>query len=264
MGVKTKITLDVLNKLFPSYNFNKLTPTNSGIIDTTYIVYNDKNSYILKKYERDIKDKIDRDTKLLKLLKSSGLNVSTCRESKDSWYIYERLQGNEVRVVKSFHIQELARFLAKFHSITYDKNTVQGFSEKDEILKALKFTKHNFYTHYKKLEFLKNYKQKNDAFIHGDIFKDNTLFNGDKLAVFDFIDGFYGSFYFDVAVVLVAFEAKNHKPYFINLFLNTYNQNAPKKLNKKELLYSLDVASCFYALKRIYNYKNTKKAKELL
>jgi len=264
MGVKTSITLKEVNLLFPSYDFTKLIPTKTGIIDTTYIVYTQTQSYILKKYERDIKEKIKQDIELLILLKSNGLNVSTCRDSFESWYIYERLQGAEVSVIKTFHIQELARFLAKFHSITYDKNTPQGFSEKDEILKALEFTKHNFYSHYKKLEFLKNYQQKNDGFIHGDIFKDNTLFHEDKLAVFDFIDGFYGSFYFDAAVVLVAFGAKKHKPYFTNLFLNTYNQNAPKKLKKEKLIYNLHIASSFYALKRVYNYKNTKKAKELL
>jgi len=39
MGVTTSIFLGELNKLFPSYNFVKLIPTTSGIIDTTYIVY---------------------------------------------------------------------------------------------------------------------------------------------------------------------------------------------------------------------------------
>jgi len=264
MGVKTHICLEKLNSLFNSYNFTKIIPTTSGIIDTTYILQTNSKSYILKKYERDIEEKISQDIKLLNRLKSSGLNVSTCRDKKDGWYIYEKVQGSQPEVIKTFHIQELARFLAKFHSTTYDKNTPQGFMEKSDILKALKFTKNNFYAHYKKLEFLKDYNCKNDGFIHSDIFKDNTLFDGYKLGVFDFIDGFYGSFYFDVAVALVAFDAKKHKNYFVNLFLNTYNQNAPKKLNKKELLYSMDVASCFYALKRIYNYKNTKKAKELL
>ena len=264
MGVKTEITLDELKKLFDSYNFTKLTPTNSGIIDTTYVVFTQDESYILKKYERDIDERIKQDSKLLKHLKSNNLNVSTCRDSADSWYIYERLKGSEPRVIKSFHIQELARFLAKFHNLTYNKNTPQGFFEKDEITKALNFTKKHFFYYYKKLEFLKKYQQKNDGFIHGDIFKDNTVFEGSKLGVFDFIDGFFGSFYFDVAVALVAFDANKHKNYFINLFLNTYNQKAVKKLNKKELLNSLHVASCFYATKRIYNYKNTLKAKELL
>ena len=264
MGVITQIKLDELNSIFTNYNFTKIIPTASGIIDTTYIVYTQDDSYILKKYERDIKEKINQDIKLLHLLKGNGLNVSTCRDEKDGWYIYERLKGTQPRVIKTFHIQELARFLAKFHSITNDKNTPQGFMEKDEILLALKFTKKNFYTYYKKLEFLKDYDYKNDGLIHGDIFKDNTLFDGTKLGVFDFIDSFYGSFYFDVAVALMAFDAKKHKNYFVNLFLNTYNQNAPKKLKKEKLIYNLHVASSFYSLKRIYAYKDTKKAKELL
>ena len=50
MGVITKITLKQVNALFKNYNFTKLTPTSSGIIDTTYIISTDKKSYILKKY----------------------------------------------------------------------------------------------------------------------------------------------------------------------------------------------------------------------
>jgi homoserine kinase type II len=264
MGVKTKISLDELNSIFSTYNFTKILPTSSGIIDTTYIVYTQDKSYILKKYERDIKDKIDSDTKLLQKLKSAGLNVPICVDRQAEWFIYEKLKGKEPRHIKTFHIQELARFLAKFHSITKDKNTPQTFLEMAEILKALSFTKSNFYHYYKKLQHLKNYQQKNDGFIHSDIFKDNTLFDGTKVGVFDFIDGFYGSFYFDVAVTLLAFDAKKHKNYFINLFLNAYNQKAPKKLKKEQLIYNLHVACSFYALKRIYNYKNTSKAKELL
>jgi len=262
MAVKTKITLHEVNKLFVSFNFIKLVPTTSGIVDTTYIAITKNREYILKKYERDIEDRIKKDTKLLKKLKNAGLNVPTLLESKNEWFLYEKLRGNEPKVVKIYHIQALARFLAKLHSITYDKT--KGYPQKDEISKALKFTKDNFFLYYKKLEFLKSYKPKNDGFIHGDIFKDNTVFDTHKLGIFDFIDGDNGSFYFDIAVALVSFDAKKHNFYFINLFLNTYNQHSPKKLNKEELLKHLHIASSFYALKRILSYKNTKKAKELL
>ena len=113
MGVITKITPKEVNKLFPSYNCVKLIPTSSGIIDTTYIMQTKTSSYILKKYERDIKEKIKQDIKLLKTLKDSGLNVPVCIDNVDDWYVYEKLQGKQVNVVKTFHIQELARFLAK-------------------------------------------------------------------------------------------------------------------------------------------------------
>jgi len=71
-------------------------------------------------------------------------------------------------------------------------------------------------------------------------------------------------FVFDMAVCLVAFDARKHSHYFINLFLNTYNQNAPKKIKKEELIKTMKIASEFYALLRIEKYKNPYKAKELL
>ena len=100
--------------------------------------------------------------------------------------------------------------------------------------------------------------------IHGDIFKDNTIFNGRKIGVIDFIDSSCGTFAFDVAVALVGFDARERDEYFINMFLIAYNQHAPKKLTKKRVKKKMKIASHFYALKRVYNYKNTLRAKELL
>ena len=73
MGVITKISLEELQQIFPHYSFIKITPTLSGIIDTTYIVENTQQSFILKKYERDIKTKIKKDIELLNLLHNKGL-----------------------------------------------------------------------------------------------------------------------------------------------------------------------------------------------
>ena len=66
-----------------------------------------------------------------------------------------------------------------------------------------------------------------------------------------------------MAVSLVGFGARKNN-YFINLFLKVYNQKAPIKLTKKEVLREIDMACGYYALKRINGYKNTKKAKGLL
>ena len=264
MGVVTKISLDELNALFDSYNFINIIPTTSGIIDTTYIVQTKTKSYILKRYERDIKQKIDEDTKLLKSLKSTGLNVSTCRDKKDDWYLYDKLKGTQPKSIQTFHIQSLARFLAKLHNHTKNSTCRDGIIDKNEIKELLKYVKSNFYSYYKKLSFLQDYKSKNDGLIHGDIFKDNTVFDGNKLGVFDFIDSACGSFTFDVAVVLLSFDAKKHSDYFINIFLNTYNQRAVKKLKKQEIIKYLHIAASFYALNRIHKYKNSSKAKELL
>ena len=90
------------------------------------------------------------------------------------------------------------------------------------------------------------------------------MFESKKIGVFDFIDSTCGSFCFDNAVALIGFGTKIDNNYFINLFLRTYNQRAPKKIDKDELINSMKTASSFYALKRIDKFKNTSKAKELI
>ena len=257
MGVITQITLLEAKELFPSFNISTLTATSSGIIDTTYLT----EQYILKKYEREID--VNADIKLLDML-SSSLSVGTYVAQNGEWFLYKRLKGFEPRTIQTYHIQALARFLAKFHTQTQYMKCNSLLIDNYDFKKILNFTKSNYYVYYKRLQSLQNYKPKNDGFIHGDIFKDNTVFDKDKIGVFDFIDGGCGEFVFDMAVCLVAFDAKKHSHYFINLFLNTYNQNAPKKIKKAELIQTMKIASEFYALLRIDKYKNPHKARELL
>ena len=264
MGVKTKLTLIELNNLFPLYNFISIVPTTSGIIDTTYIISTQYKSYILKKYERDISIKVKKDISLLRLLKSYGFNVSTCIDKKDEWFIYEKLIGSEPVNIQTYHIQSLARFLAKLHKSTVKIPCITNKKVENDVIKALKYTKYNFFRYYKILESLKYFSNNNNHFIHGDIFKDNTIFNGSKIGVIDFIDSSCGSFSFDIAVALIGFDIKKKNTYYINLFIKTYNQRALKKLNKQDIIKKMTIASKFYALKRIYKYKNTLKAKELL
>jgi homoserine kinase type II len=263
MGVKTEITLDELNRIFGSYKFTRLIPTSSGIIDTTYIVYSDETGYILKKYERDISECIESDIKLLKKLKDSGLNTPLFIEEKNGWHLYEKLQGSEPKNIKIYHIQAAARFLARFHTLTHKHKCDASVLDKDEIKSLLNYTKSNYFGYYKKLESLRKYTAKNEGLIHGDIFKDNTVFKKDKIGVFDFIDSGCGDFAFDAAVMLIGFDSKNRISY-INLFLNTYNSHAPRKISKNEILLNIKFASKLYALKRVHNHKSTTKAKELL
>ena len=262
MGVKTSISLAEVNKLFLNYSFISLIPTSSGVMDTTYIVSDDSHSYILKKYERDISKRIESDKKLLSELKHAKLNVPTCIAQGGEWYLYEKLKGSQAKIIKSYHIVALGRFLAKLHKHTYKKPCNFEFMQSYEIPKLLNYTKTNFYSYYKKLQFIESFEMKKDGFIHGDIFKDNTVFDGEKIGVFDFIDSGCGSFSFDCAVGLVGFGKTSE--FYINLFLRAYNQHAVKKLSKKELLLEIKIASRFYALLRINHHKNSKNIKELM
>lgn len=150
MGVITQISLDEANKLFASYNFIKITPTQNGVMDTTYIVENKNASFILKKYERDIPQKIADDTTLLKKLNDAQLNVPLCLDENEGWHLYTKLQGVHPKSVKSYHIQAVARFLAKLHSelSVYKCNQKKHIDE--EILEALHYCKKEHFSYFKK------------------------------------------------------------------------------------------------------------------
>ncbi len=257
MGVKSILSLKEAQSLFREYSLAQLIPTTDGIVDTTYIT----KSYILKKYERPILRQIQKNSLHLEQLHSSGLNISKLVAQSDEWYLYTRLEGKSPTTISYYHIQALARFMAKLHS---QKLPAQDeFIERYQVEKKLLVLKHESYFYYKKLAPLKDFQESHDGFIHGDIFKDNTVFNEEQIAVFDFIDGGLGSFAFDIAVALLSFNPKN-KSSHNRLFLSTYNQHAPKKIALKTLHEYRKIASLFYALVRISSGQNIARAKELL
>ena len=257
MGVKSFLSLEEAQALFPEYSLTQLTPTANGIVDTTYL----STQYILKKYERQIMQKIKEDTWRLERLHSSGLNVSKLIAQSNEWYLYKQLKGKIPTTIKYYHIQALARFMAKLHSQKLPAQ--EKFIEKYEVEKKLLTLKRNTYFYYKKLLHLKDFQESCDGFIHGDIFKDNTVFDEEKVAVFDFIDGGLGSYLFDIAVALLSFNPRD-KASLNRLFLSSYNQHAPKKIALKTLHKHREIASLFYALLRISSEQNIARVKELL
>ena len=257
MGIKRDMTLQEAEALFPAFHLNNLRKTENGTVDTTYLL----DGYILKYYEREIDKQIEEDTLRLELLKNAHLQVSTLLASQKGWHLYKRLEGRVPKTVSYYHIQALARFMAKLHN---QKLPAQDeFIERYQVEKKLLVLKHESYFYYKKLAPLKDFQESYDGFIHGDIFKDNTVFNGEQIAVFDFIDGGLGSFAFDIAVALLSFNPKN-KSSHNRLFLSTYNQHAPKKIALKTLHEYRKIASLFYALVRISSGQNIARVKELL
>ena len=192
-----------------------------------------------------------------------SLNVPTCIEENEGWYLYQKLEGKQPKNIELYHIQELARFMAKLHKKTKNYECALTFVENYDLNTMLLFVKRNYFSYYKKLQTLQNYKQKFEGFIHGDIFKDNTVFHKNKIGVFDFIDSGCGEFIFDISVALLSFNPKN-KTSFNTLFLKTYNQNSLKKITPRELQKTRKEAALFYALLRIDNSKNTSRAKELV
>ena len=256
MGIQTPLTLAEAQALFPTFEIESLLPTEDGVMDTTYLT----QKYVLKHYERDIEERIRSDRELLTLLSEKKFNTPRYLSSSKGWHLYSRLKGSLPQTTHYFHIQALARFLRELHSIRFKSE--QRFLEPQRLQKILNYTKEHHFYYYKKLHSLTHFSLKNEGFIHGDIFKDNTLFCGEKIAVFDFIDGGMGSFSFDIAVALLSFNPSKRQSY-LKLFLQTYNQKMRRKLQKHDIEKEIQNAAKLYALLRIEKYKNIKKAKEL-
>ena len=257
MGVKREISLQEAQRLFPQFKLTNLQATLDGIIDTSYLL----DRYILKYYERDIQEQIKADTLRLQLLQAANLRVTSLLSHNENWYLYERLEGKSPKTIGYYHIQALARFMAKLHSQKLPAQ--EEFIERYDVEKKLHVLKKSSYYYYKKLLPLKDFHESQDGFIHGDIFKDNTVFDEEKIAIFDFIDGGLGSFAFDTAIALLSFNPKN-KTSLNTLFLRTYNQHAPKKISLKTLHQHREKAAQFYALLRISDGQDIARVKELL
>jgi len=258
MGVQRELSLSSAQKLFENFTINSLETTKDGVMDTTYL----SDLYVFKYYEREIEIKIQEDALRLLTFRKNMLPTPELLGSSQGWYLYSRLKGSLAQSRRLYHIQALARFIATMHSLSKTLPSSSPFLANYPLPELLKKLKKNHYFYYKKFSDLKTFHMKEDGFIHGDIFKDNTLFEGEHVRVFDFIDGGRGSFVFDLAVTLVSFNPHKRESY-TNIFLNTYNQRAPQKIELKELQKHITLAAKLYALLRIYKYKNTKKAQEL-
>ena len=263
MGVKTPLSLTQAQKLFASYHITALQATQDGVMDTTYIAEAKDGTYIIKKYERDITHKINFDAQLLEKLSRSGLCVPKLLAQNGEWYLYTKLDGKSPKHITLAHMQKLGRFIARMHQVTQKLQTAPHFFTNYPLIQMLREHKAAHFYYYKKLCSLSDEPLCADGFIHGDIFKDNTLFTNTKLAMFDFIDGGSGSFAFELGVVLLSFNPANRKS-FSRMLLHSYNQHAPKKLTLQELEENRKKAARLYALLRLHRYKKSKRAKELV
>lgn len=260
MGIKREISLDKVNKLFPNYIFTNIIQTTDGIMDTTFILIANEKKFILKYYERDLKEKIILIGILLEKLKNNNLNVSTLIEFNDGWYLYTFLNGSHKKILTISEISLLGSFLASFHNLTYHYKDLDSFLKKKEIKENLNIIKKKSFLHFKKLCYLQNLNIKIDGFIHGDLFKDNVVFDQyqNKIGVFDFIDGGSGNFIFDCGIALYGFNINENQNFFIRVFLNAYNQKTIRKINKKELMQHYKYAKNFYQMKHLFRKSSLK------
>lgn len=265
MGVKTKLTLEQAQKLFPHRNFISIEPTHRGVIDTTYKISTKDEAFILKKYERATNMQIQHEQLLLNQLYNNNLRVPRPLESSGVWQLFSYLKGEIPHKISLQHLQKIGSFLGSFHTIvSYQSNGFIPFS-KDIYQNSLFEVRKKHLLYSKKLSALKSFPSELDGIIHGDLFCDNTKFEGAFLSVFDFIEAGQGSFAFDLGVVAMSWIAKKHLSQLqLQTLLKAYNQKTKKKITLDKLLKMMHYAALVYSLKRFINSASSLDYKEML
>ena len=174
-------------------------------------------------------------------------HLSTAKE----WHLYTRLRGQTVRSVSYAHLQILGRTLAKMHRCAHSSSHAQQLFVKSRVTARLNSLKAKQYRHYIELRQLQHCRPESDGLIHGDLFLDNVLFEKQHIGIIDFIDAGEGSFAFDLGVGALAWALRGSTLGYLRLFLQNYNQNAPRKMTLKELMQEVEVAAAFYTLNRM-------------
>ncbi len=251
MGIKTALTLDEANRLFDTYRFTAIHPTTEGVIDTTYIVDDKETSYVLKRFEEADAPQIALERALLARFGACGVAVPQHLCSAADWHLYTRLPGRSPKSASLRQLQSLARALAKMHRCAQGLSAPQQLVDATKISASLNRLKESRYGHYAALRHLRFYTPENDGLIHGDLFPDNTLFNAHHVGIIDFIDAGEGSFAFDLGVTALAWAHRGSTTGRLRLFLQAYNQIAPRKIGLPALLETFKQAAAFYTLSRM-------------
>jgi len=200
MGVKTTITSSRLPIKYQKY---KLIPTTHGVMASVYLL---DNIYVLKLFELDTPlVTIESEIKLLKTLNNLPIPKIVDRFQIDNHevVIYTQIQGEIISNPTPKDIAQIGKFLKEFHNQSkHIKLESEKLFERDRLKNLIDLTNNRTLLNYFDTISL---ELKSDGIIHGDLFIDNCKFQNHKLSgVFDFSDACCGDFYFDLAVVAVA------------------------------------------------------------
>lgn len=280
MGVITKLNLNQLNKLVLSLNikFVSFLETKNGITDTTFIA-SDENSirYVLKIYESSSKEEVACEIDILNALKNLKVPKVISEEIElykaKPYVLYSCIEGKIPQSINVEQIKEITLFLSSLHKLEY-KSINKNIYTKDFLKSMLKKVvedkntnenvKKDFLSKYKKIE---NIDLANNAFIHGDLFFDNSKFIEDKLCgVYDFSQSCYGNRYFDLAVMILSwcFDGYDFNKKFFRKILDVYNKESQKNITEEFLKNYLQYGCLYYALQRFTRVNKLKDHNEFL
>lgn len=208
-------------KTYPLGNYVRSQGIQAGIENTNYFVTTTNGEYVFTLFEKINKSDLEFYVALLSTISNSAiacpqpqadLNNQVINTIKDKPFIFvSRLKGKNITQVNLNQCKAIATELAKFHttplSISQHLQNRRGKTWRESTAKRLinKLPAND-------AELLSNelnsYKSLNEehlpkGIIHADLFKDNALFEDDKLSgIIDFYDACYDTYLYDIAITV--------------------------------------------------------------
>ena len=266
MAVYTEVSFDEAADFLQALDVGQLQslkPCAGGIENTNYFADTDSGAYVLTLFERLSFEQLPFYLRLMKHLAEHGIPVPNPAPDKNG-VILHRLKGKPAAVVNKLrgtcelaptqaHCTQVGAMLARMHVAGQDFNlhqpNLRGLSwwnatlptvlphvtagQRSLLLSELAYQNH--------IAASSAYKALPKGTVHGDLFRDNVMFESGQLTgFFDFYFAGCDTFLFDLGVCLndwcVNLPTGQHDAARADAFLNAYQAMRPLKAQERALL----------------------------
>jgi homoserine kinase type II len=257
MSVYTKVSFSELKFFFDRYNLGTAIHFEGiaqGIDNSNYFVETTEGNFVLTLFENLTLDELPPFIKLLTHVKNSHIPCpkpqldkqgNTLRLLNDKpAAIFKRLPGVTVESPTLLHCQQVGLQLAELHDCTQDYKfpiTSNALDKSWWLLDKIhgRLSVANYSLIKDELRFLSQHYPQHlpRGLIHGDLFKDNVLFDGDKLSgILDFYSAGRGSLLLDLAITVNDWCCDNGiiNPEKVTTLLSAYETLRPLQKHEKQ------------------------------
>ena len=284
MSVYTVLTLDAVQAFAQQFDLSvsKITPIQNGIENSNYfVILADGRELVLTLFEELSKRDAEVLSRLMQRLYAQGLPVAVPLADVQGVCIHivadkpaqfaPRLAGSSPMQPNAVQAAQMGTALAQMHlalendplpqeqSQKIEYNQVWWEISKDELKPSLSLEDQQLldqvFDQFSKLK--KHYPDLPQGLIHGDVFRDNTLFVGDELsALLDFTTVTYDDWLMDIAITVNDFcthypEVTLDNERFV-AFVNAYNNVCKMTDQENEALpIYLVMAACRFWVSRL-------------
>lgn len=284
MSVFTTLTEDEVAVWLQQFDIGQLQALKgiaAGITNTNYFVITDKSRYVLTIFEKNTQQELPYFVHLMSHLANHGVPCPAPVADRQGTCLHMLhgkpalmvtcLQGKDIAIPDVTHIQQVATTLAQMHIAgasfaqagVNQRNEAWRTATAEQVLPKLKATDKAMLQAELAYQHSLDVSALPTGVIHGDLFRDNVLFDGDKLGGFiDFYYACHDILLYDVAIAVNEWCLHHNGPDLglidedkMQVFLDAYQSVRPFAPHEWKLwLAMLRRASLRFWLSRLYDF----------